>query len=252
MPRVGYPAGHRRPVAGARQPWLLLAAHGSRDPASAVTMRALAARVGRVWPAPVVATFLDFNEPSIGDALAWPPEGETPIVVPALLTHAYHGRVDLPAVLAASRPVALAPVLGPDPLLLAALRRRLSSWPGHPDAIVLIAAGTSDALARSTVDAAAAQLGRALGVSCVAGYASSPGPSPGEAVLALRRAGARRVLAASYFLAPGRLYGAAARSALEADAVGVAPPLGAADEVVRLVVARARTAIRAGRVPAAV
>lgn len=225
-------------------PPVVLACHGSRDPASSATMRALAARVGQAWPAPVVAAFLDFDKPSIPDALAAFRDGPVPIVVPALLTNAYHGRVDLPGVLAeVSRPSQLADVLGPDPLLVAGMRRRLSELDGRFDALVLLAAGTSDAAARSTVDAVAAELGRQMGVACRVGYASASGPTPGESVVALRAAGARRIVGAAYFLATGRLYNAAVRSAIEAGAIDAAAPLGPADELVRLVVSRAAAAV---------
>jgi sirohydrochlorin ferrochelatase len=229
-----------------RQP-IVLAAHGSRDPASAATMKRLATRVGEVWPAPVVAAFLDFDQPSIPDALRALAAGPPPVVVPALLTHAYHRRVDLPAVLATTDvPATLADVLGPtepttapDQWLVAALRRRLSELDTSFDGLVLLAAGTSHAPARSTVEAVAAELGRQLNVACLAGYASASAPTPGVAVAALLAAGARRIVAASYFLAPGRLYSAAAAAARAAGAVDVAAPLGTADELVRLIVDRA-------------
>jgi sirohydrochlorin ferrochelatase len=209
-------------------------------------MRALAARVALVWPAPVVAAFLDFDRPSIPDALGALPSDATAIVVPALLTNAYHGRVDLPGVLAqAVRPARLAEVLGPDPLLVAGVRRRLSELDHSRgfDGLVLIAAGTSDPMARSTVEDVAADLGRQLNVACRVGYASASAPTAGEAVVALREAGARRIVGAAYFLATGRLYTGAVRSAVDAGAVDVAAPLGTADELVRLVVARAREAM---------
>ncbi|MBX6749523.1 MAG: cobalamin biosynthesis protein CbiX [Micromonosporaceae bacterium] len=207
-------------------------------------MRALAARVGQAWPAPVVAAFLDFDEPSIPDTLADFPDGTVPVVVPALLTNAYHGRVDLPGVLArVPRPTVLADVLGPDPLLVAGMRRRLSELDDAFDAVVLVAAGTSDPAARSTVDDMADELGRQLDVPCLAGYASASAPTPGEAVATLRAAGARRILGAAYFLATGRLYTTAVRSAVDAGAVDVAAPLGTADELVHLVLARAAAAI---------
>lgn len=234
---------------------VVLAAHGSRDPASSATMRALASQVARSWPAPVIAAFLDFDPPSIPDALAtlsgrevgWGLADDTvPIVVPALLTHAYHRRVDLPGVLAqVPSATVLADVLGPDPLLVDGMCRRLSELDGIGaiDGVVMIAAGTSDATARSTVEEMAAELGRRLGVPCRVGYASASAPTPGEAVVALRDAGARRIVGASYFLATGRLYTAAVRSAVDAGAVDVAAPLGTADELVQLVVARAHAAL---------
>jgi sirohydrochlorin ferrochelatase len=177
-------------------------------------------------------------------------------VVPALLTCAYHGRVDLPQVLAEAAaggltlPVRITDVLGPvggvvPAPLLAGLRRRLSEVAGSPDphfgrydAVVLAAAGTRDAAARSTVDEAAAALGGMLGVPCRAGFASGSGSTAGEAVAALRAGGARRVAFAAYFLATGRLYRAAVSSARAAGVVAVAEPLGAARELAHLVLAR--------------
>ena len=205
-------------------------------------MRALAAAVDDRWPAPVSAAFLDFDAPTVAAALAM---AEPTIVVPALLTSAYHGRVDLPGVLAtAPAPVRLAPVLGPTepgdephPMLIAALRRRLSEVDARCDGLALIAAGTSFAAARAGVDTVAAALAGALRMPCVAGYASAAAPTAAEAVAAVRAAGATRVAVASYFLAPGRLYDAAVASARSAGVVGVAEPLGVT--LVDLVLARA-------------
>jgi sirohydrochlorin ferrochelatase len=236
-----------RPAGG---PPLVLIAHGSRDPRSASTMRRLASRVRASWAGPVSAAFLDFNLPGVPSVLrGLAPGASAPsVVVPCLLTSAHHGRVDVPQVLAdAGVPTRLTPVLGPatpadepDPRLVAALRRRLSELDASFDALVLIAAGTSYAAARSTVDAVAGSLGRALDMPCLVGYASASAPTPAEAVAELRRRGASRIAAASYFLAPGRLYDVAATSARAAGAVAVAGPLGPADEIVRLILARAQ------------
>lgn len=226
---------------------IVLVAHGSRDPRSASTMRELGRRVALRWPAGATTAFLDFNAPSVPGALRELSGGRRAIVVPALLTRAYHGRVDLPRVLASvPTPTAVAAVLGPagpgepaHPLLIAALLRRLSELDVSYDAVVLIGAGTSDAGARSTVESVAGELASRLDVACAVGYASACTPTPGEAVERLWASGARRIVAASYFLAAGRLHDAAAASALRAGAVGVAVPLGAADELVALVVERA-------------
>jgi sirohydrochlorin ferrochelatase len=180
------------------------------------------------------------------------------VVVPLLLTAAYHGRVDIPGAIAAARaaglrmPVRVTGVLGPadgvvHELLLAGLLRRLTETGHYPgarggagdaDAIVLAAAGTRNAAARRTVEVAADTLGASRGVPCLAAYASADPPTAGEAVARLRAAGARRVVVAAYFLAPGRLYEVAARSARAAGAVAVAAPLGDATELARLVLTR--------------
>lgn len=221
----------RRPV--------VLVAHGSADPRAALATRALARAVG------AVPSYLDHAGPRPG-AVLFDLERtghREAVLVPLLLTAAYHGRVDIPAVVSSARErglrldVTVAGVLGPvggavPGELLAGLRRAL---PGRFDALVLGAAGTRDAAARETVDAVADRLGASYRVPCVAAYASAVGPTPGEAVATLRAAGARRVAMAAYFLAPGRLYDAAADSARAAGAVGVARPLGASRDLVRLV-----------------
>ena len=227
---------------------IVLVAHGSRDPRSAATMRELGRRVGMRWSFGVSTAFLDFNAPSVSAALRELPAGRRAIVVPALLTKAYHGRVDLPEILSTvTTPSRVTAVLGPaepgeaaHPLLMAALLRRLSELDVGADAVALIAAGTTDARARSTVEGVARQLASQMDVACAVGYASASSPTAGDAVARLRASGARRVVAASYFLAAGRLHDAAAASARQAGAIGVAAPLGAADELVELIVARAR------------
>lgn len=234
----------------------VLVAHGSRDPAAVATVQALGRAVTHARPGlEVRVAYLDHSLPRPDQALAALAEaGRTPaVVVPLLLTDAFHGRVDLPASLAAvgGAPAPVTDVLGPvagqvPPELLAALRRRLHAalrasshaGAGPVDAVVLAAAGTRDAAARRTVEQAARALGATLKVPCRVGYASAAGPTPAEAVAALRRAGAVRVAMAAYFVAPGRLYRQAAGAAQEAGAVAAAAPLGAAAEVVDLIVAR--------------
>jgi sirohydrochlorin ferrochelatase len=226
---------------------VVLVAHGSADPRAAVRTRALARLVG------AVPAYLDHAGPRPGEVLfALERAGHrSAVLVPLLFTAAYHGRVDIPAALASARAdgltlnVTVADVLGPvdgevPPELLDALSHRLA---GPFDGLVLAAAGTRDAAARETVSQAATALGQRFGVPCVAAYATSAGPRPGEAVALLRAAGCARVAMSAYFLAPGRLYDAAAASARAAGAVGVADPLGAEPALARLVHRRATEAL---------
>jgi sirohydrochlorin ferrochelatase len=223
---------------------VVLVAHGSRDPRAAVATEALARAVGRAHPSWAVrAAYLDHAGPRPLDVLSSLPVGRA-VVVPLLLTSAYHGRVDIPAVLAEAGAlplsVSLTPVLGPapgvSPLLVDGLVRRMPRTP--VDAVVLAAAGTRDAAARSTVVEVANALSARLRVPAAVAYASAAPPTAGEAVERLRAAGARRVGMAAYFLAPGLLYDNAVHSATAAGAVAVAPPLRDAPELVRLVAAR--------------
>jgi sirohydrochlorin ferrochelatase len=122
--------------------------------------------------------------------------------------------------------------------LLAGLRRRLAELDVAYDAVVLGAAGTRDAAARGTVGQAAQALGAELGVACIPAYASASGPTGEEAVWRLRGGGARRVVMAAYFLAPGRLYETVAASARAGGALAVAAPLGNAPEIAHLILDR--------------
>lgn len=228
-------------------PAVVLVAHGSRDPRAAASTAALARAVGRAHPTwDVRASYLDHAGPRPLDVLAALP-GRRAVLVPLLLTAAYHGKVDVPAILddAATLPVEVTPadVLGPStsasavaPALIDGLVRRLPA--GDLDAVVLAAAGTRVAAARETIMRAADALSARLSVPCVAAYASASPPDPGDAVRRLRASGASRVGMAAYFLAPGFLYDVAVRSAQAAGAVQVAEPLGDAPELVRLVASR--------------
>jgi sirohydrochlorin ferrochelatase len=238
---------------------VVLVAHGSRDPRAAESTEALARAVSAAHPGwEVQASYLDHVGPRPVEVLArLSARGHRrAVLVPLLLTAAYHGRVDVPAVASAARaaglPIAvtIADVLGPvSSLLVAGLVRRLPD--AGLDAVVLAAAGTRDAAARRSVEEAADALSARLGMPSAVAYASAAPPTAAEAVSALRAAGAERVGVAAYFLAPGRLYDVAVESALSAGAVAIAPPLGDAPELVRLIGWRVDAALALGLAMAA-
>lgn len=214
---------------------VLLVAHGSRDPRAAATTRALARTVAAVRPGlDVRVAFLELSQPRPADVLAAMPAGT--VVVPLLLTRAYHGTIDLPAQVAGFDCVITSTLGSVSEPLLSALVRRLP--PGGYDALVLAAAGTRVEPAREAIGSVAYALGERLGLPCRVAYAAGATPNGFEAVAALRNAGARRVGVASYFLAPGRLYDTVTRSAVEAGAVAVAPPLGASWRIAELIMSQ--------------
>jgi sirohydrochlorin ferrochelatase len=239
-------------------PPLVLVAHGSRDPAAAATIEDLATlvreRAGRPGPEVRVA-YLGHAAPAPGQVLSALPGGPV-VVLPLLLTDAYHTKTDIPAVLTAATAartgrdrldIRYGVPLGPHPLLLRALERRLAEAgvpAGDPGtSVVLAAAGSSDPAARAAIGALAARWRRRRDWPVVPAYASAAGPAPGEAVRALRAAGAGRVVVASFLLAPGRFATQVADEARLAGADAVCGVLGAAPELADIVLARYASAL---------
>ncbi|MFE2583938.1 sirohydrochlorin chelatase [Streptomyces sp. NPDC059378] len=238
-----------------RRSALLVVAHGSRDPRHAATVRALVGRARALRPGLRAGTaFLEFGTPSVRSALErLAADGVRDVVVlPLLLTRAFHARTDIPAVLA-DAPAALrvrrAAVLGPDPLLVAALERRLAEAglrrsERASTGVVLAAAGSTDPEANAAIAAIAREWRRSTGWCAVRpAFASGSSPRTVDVVRALRADGVRRVAVAPYVVAPGRLSERIAAQAAGADLL--APVLGAAPELARLLLRRWAQAVTA-------
>lgn len=105
---------------------LVLTAHGSADPRSAATARAIVECIGRLRPGlDARVAFCEQNSPNLVDVLTALPRGRA-VVVPLLLADAYHARVDIPAMIEESGSQARqAEVLGEDERLISVLRQRL-------------------------------------------------------------------------------------------------------------------------------
>jgi sirohydrochlorin ferrochelatase len=233
-------------------PPLVAVAHGSRDPRAAATISELLARVRSRAAArglaglDVRAAFLDHCAPSLPQVLGSVTSAAGCVIVPLLLTAAYHSKSDIPAQIAAADAAArleirCANTLGPHPRLLDALERRLAEA-GIADrertSVVLAAAGSSDPAANVTNAALAARWQATSGWRAVVpAYASAACPRPGEAVRALR-AESQNVVVASYLLAPGYFADKIRDAALEAGADVVSAALGAAPEVADVILDR--------------
>jgi sirohydrochlorin ferrochelatase len=256
----------RHPPLTTRRSWppLIAVAHGSRDPRAAAAvsdlMGLVRTRAGALG-LDARAAFLGHALPSVPDVLdavygSLPhdhPERDAPtaVVLPLLLTAAYHSDADLPALLGeATRRlprlrISYGEPLGPHAGLLRGLERRLAeadppagASPGET-AVVLAAAGSSRPDANTAVARMAAAWQRASAWhSVVPAYASAAAPSPGEAVAGLLHAGAPRVVVASYLLAPGVFADLLREQSLRAGAAAVSDPLGAAPEVADVIIER--------------
>ncbi|CAM5555646.1 sirohydrochlorin chelatase [Streptomyces spiroverticillatus] len=250
----------------APSPALLLIAHGSRDPRHAATVHALAERVRERQPGTrVEVSFLDFNSPSVPVTLTrLAGAGVRDVVaLPLLLTRAFHAKADIPSVLdeaSARLPhlrITRAEVLGPSPLLLSAVERRLYETGLRPEdksstGVVLASAGSTDPEAIAVIAEIARELRDAGWRSVRPAFASAALPRTEDAVRALRTdPGVSRVAVAPYVLAPGFLPDRIARGASLGGADLLAPVLGDCPEVARLVLTRHEEAARAARVAAA-
>lgn len=226
---------------------LIAVAHGSRDPRAAATVRALLDRVRLARPGlPVRESYLDHAPPTPARVLSGLPEA---VVLPLLLTAAYHSRVDIPQALREVRGTRIryGETLGPHPLLVRALERRLAEAGvavGDPEetaatAVVLVAAGSSDRRANEVIARIARRWARERGWWAVApAYASAAAPAPGAEVARLLAAGAPRVVVAPYLLAPGYFADRVRRETLAAGAAAVGGVLGAAPELAEVVLER--------------
>ncbi|MFC9456260.1 sirohydrochlorin chelatase [Streptomyces sp. NPDC056983] len=234
---------HQRPA----RPVLLVIAHGSRDPRHAATVHALVREVRALRPGLRVETgFLDFNVPSVNGVLeSLAAEGVCDVVaLPLLLTRAFHAKADIPAVLRqapARLRIRQAEVLGPSPLLTAALERRLYEAGLTPadkptTGVVLASAGSTDPEAIAVIAEIAREWRHTGWCAVRPAFASASLPRTEDAVAQLRAEGVRRVAVAPYVLAPGFLPDRIARGAFEADVL--ADVLGPAPEVARLLVRR--------------
>ena len=247
-------------------------AHGSSDPRAAASVdtllslvRARAAAAG--YPGlDVRAAYLGHAAPTLAQALG-AVDGAA-VVLPLLLTAAYHSKTDIPKLLhevRGARPrlgISYGRPLGPHPLLRRALERRLAdAADGEPPsastavpaasttAVVLAAAGSSDPAANAVItDQAECWQAERGWRAVLPAYASAASPTPPEAVAAARRSGARRVLVASYLLCPGVFADQIRSDCLAAGADVVSPVLGAAPEIADIVLGRYAESLTSGAV----
>jgi sirohydrochlorin ferrochelatase len=237
LPAAFAPHPIRRSEPAISKPALLAIAHGSRDPRHAAALHGLLDAVQRARPGLLAElAFLDLCAPDVTDAFARlaASGAENIAVVPLFLSHGYHVGHDIPAVTEQAEralrhtsarththasphthtpSLAVAAPIGPDPLLMDAVERRLAEQgvrTTDPGLEIAIASATS--------------------------------PAARDLINVLRQQGAARVAVAAYFLAPGLLYDRARADALAAGVPIAAPLTTPGDEppaeLVRLVLER--------------
>lgn len=183
------------------RPALIAVSHGTSSLAGQAAVAGLVDAVRRRLPDVVVSeAFVDVQEPS-PDTVLDNSSGPA-VVVPLLLAPGFHVHVDI-ARSVAGRDATTAPVLGPSGAITAILLDRLrAAGLRGDDAVVLGVAGSSDVRAHQSVDRAAARLAMRLGREVVVGHLGGTGRRLGDVVAEVGASG-RRVVVATYLLAPG-------------------------------------------------
>jgi sirohydrochlorin ferrochelatase len=223
---------------------LVLAAHGSADPRSAANARAVANQIRFMRPGlRVRVAFCDLNTPRLADVVS--PDA---VVTPFLLADAYHARIDIPRQIAScGAAVRQADVLGEDDRLVAVLRERLADLgvtTRDPSlGVLVVAIGSTRAGANARTAQVAEKLTADAEWACTTtAFATGSGQSLAAAANELRHRGARRLVIAPWFLAPGRLTDRVATFAA-AEGIPMAAPLGAHRLVAETVLDRFAAAV---------
>ncbi len=257
-------------------PALLLAGHGSADPAGAAAFATLGERVATLLAdrnIDVAGGFIELSDPPLSAAVdALVARGHRHVVaVPVVLAAAGHAKGDIPAALAAQRArhpglsFAYGRPLGPHPVLLSLLADRISAALRHRHphapvttgtespqdlAVLLVGRGSTDPDANAETCKITRllwetrQTGQQRFALAETAFVSLAQPGVAEGMERCRSLGARRIVVARYFLFPGVLPD---RVCAQASAYGAARDeldvrcadvLGSCDEIAGLIAER--------------
>jgi len=186
---------------------VVAASHGTSSPDGQAAVRRLVERVAASLDAPVLGCHVDVEQPDVPTALSSAAAlADDALIVPLLLSAGYHVYVDLAdSATEAPLPASVTGALGPDSRLVDVLAQRLAeAGLRDSDAVVLAAAGSSDARAVADCRTTGVLLAERLGRPVTVGFISAATPPLPEAIRQTREAhpGAR-VVVATYLLAPG-------------------------------------------------
>ncbi|MHB0928040.1 MAG: sirohydrochlorin chelatase [Candidatus Nanopelagicales bacterium] len=196
---------------------VVLLGHGSTDPRADVALQELVATLqAEWWDAAISHAYLDHCQPTLEEAVdALPSTVQRIVIVPLLLSTAFHAKFDVPRLVAAldvQLPLCTTHPLGPDAELAADAVR------DQQGPVVLAVSGTSDASAQAAFLNLATYLQALRREPAVIGYASMAVPHVPEAIV---RSAAKAVVCFTLF--PGVFSDRIAQAAAEAGIPSTQP-----------------------------
>ena len=216
---------------------VILVAHGTRNASGQQTSADIRERVAQALPGTTVQlAYVDVQTPHVRDAVAEFARAHARVVViPLLFCGGYHVQVDVAKAIAAHPNAVSTGPLGPSELLAKLLVRRLeAAGVQRHDPVVLAAAGSSQPEANADARRQAREVSKLWGNSVDVAFAAAGTPRVPDAVAANRDRPGARVAVATMLLGDGHFY----RGLLTSGADVVTPPLGAADEIIELILAK--------------
>lgn len=233
-------------------PALVVVSTGSSDPRVAQVTHELRRGLQTLRPELMVhGAFLDQCPPSGGQVVAQlVRQGIDEIVlVPLHLTNAIEAGADVDLLAQRSRTAhpntrfAVARPIGPELSLLTVLDQRLRAALSHArclelDGLVLSAESSGDVRGTALMARRARQWSAHHRLPCLTAVADDSGPSVAQAIMGLRAQGRRHIAVGSLFLSADTAFQTQSDLAYRYGAVSVSEPIGAAPEVLDLVLAR--------------
>lgn len=233
-------------------PALVIVSPGSPEPRVAQVTHEL--RKGLQAMRPEIAirgAFLDHCPPSGPQVVSQLiKQGTDEVVfVPLHLTNAIEAEVEVEAMMQRCRAAqpdvrfTISRPIGPELNLLTVLDQRMRSALSHArclelDGLVLSAPSSGDVRGSALLARRARQWSTHHRLPALTAVADESGPSVAQAIMGLRSQGRRHIAVGSFFLAPDAAYQAQSDLAYRYGAVSVSEPIGAAAEVLDLVLAR--------------
>ncbi len=233
-------------------PALVMVARGSSDPQVAQVAHQLVRGLSQRRPEMAVrGAFLQASPPTANqvlDQLAAAGTKEV-VLVPLELTNAVECDPEMGDLMHRARAgypdlrFSMARPIGPEISLLTILDQRLRSSLSQArclelDGLVLAAACSGDVRGSALLARRARQWSTHHRLPCLTAVADDSGPSVVQAIMGLRAQGRRHIAVGSFFLSPDEAYHAQSDLAYRYGAVSVSEPIGAAPEVLDLVLAR--------------